>query len=67
MTSLGKPVENQDLVEQILSWLQRREAVNSRTRFEWVKGHTGDNDGNSQADRLAVQGAKMAALERAIR
>ncbi|KAI5787074.1 ribonuclease H-like domain-containing protein [Geopyxis carbonaria] len=58
-TSLGKPVENRDLIQEILETIETRKDYGSRTRFEWVKGHTGRNDGNSQADRLAVQGAKM--------
>jgi ribonuclease HI len=59
-TSLGRPVENKDLVEQIVNKIKEREEHGSSTRFEWVKGHTGQNDGNSMADKLAVQGALMA-------
>lgn len=56
-TTLGRPVENRDLVEQIIEKIREREKHGSRTRFEWVKGHSGQNDGNHQADRLAVEGA----------
>ena len=60
ITSLGRPVENRDLVESILQQIvERRKTHGSDTRFEWVKGHTGANDGNSMADRLAIEGAKM--------
>ncbi|CUS15382.1 unnamed protein product [Tuber aestivum] len=60
ITSVGRPVENQDLIVQILERLRERESYGSKTHFEWVRGHTGQNDGNSQADRLAVQGARIA-------
>ncbi|TGZ77727.1 ribonuclease H-like protein, partial [Ascodesmis nigricans] len=66
--STGKPVENRDLVESILKKIREREIEGRRrgagmgkggwTRFEWVKGHTGVDDGNSKADRLAVAGAR---------
>jgi ribonuclease HI len=59
MTSLGRPVENQDLVIQILEKLKEREEYGSKTSFEWVQAHTGLNIGNSQADKLANEGAKM--------
>jgi len=59
ITSVGRPVENRDLVEQIMDKIRERECAGSRTTFEWVKGHTGQNDGNMQADKLAVQGARM--------
>ena len=60
ITSVGRPVENQDLIIQILDKLKERERYGSKTNFEWVQGHTGRNDGNSQADRLAVEGARIA-------
>lgn len=57
---MGRPVENRDLVEAILDKIRERETQHgSSTKFEWVKGHTGLNDGNSMADMLAVQGATM--------
>lgn len=62
MTTLGKKVENQDLIEEILEKMQEREDIGAKTGFEWVKGHTGAADGNSEADRLAVEGAKKAKL-----
>jgi len=61
-TSMNKPVENQDLIEQILDKIRERQEYGSTTKFEWVKGHTGENDGNSKADELAVQGARMGLL-----
>ncbi|KAH0612202.1 uncharacterized protein H6S33_010254 [Morchella sextelata] len=60
ITSVGRPVENQDLIEKILEKVKERVEYGSQTRFEWVQGHTGHNDGNSQADKLAVEGARMA-------
>ncbi|KAG0131929.1 ribonuclease H-like domain-containing protein [Tuber indicum] len=60
ITSVGRPVENQDLIIQILEKLKERERYGSKTSFEWVQGHTGRNDGNSEADRLAVEGARIA-------
>lgn len=56
-TSLGLPVENRDLVEQIVKKIQERAQHGSHTDFEWVKGHTGAKDGNHYADQLAVEGA----------
>ncbi|KAH0542606.1 hypothetical protein FGG08_003014 [Glutinoglossum americanum] len=56
-TSLGKPVENQDLVEAILSKIEGREQVGVKTAFEWIKGHAAI-EGNVQADMLAVNGAR---------
>ena len=64
MTTLGKKVENQDLIEEILEKIQEREDIGAQTGFEWVKAHTGMADGNSQgncqADRLAIEGARKA-------
>lgn len=57
ITSLGRPVENQDLIEHILAKVKEKAEQGGQTKFEWVKGHSGLNDGNAEADRLAVQGA----------
>ena len=51
-TSTGAPVKNQDLWKRLDSLL----AVD--TRWEWVRGHTGD-PGNEQADTLARRCAEM--------
>ena len=59
MTSVARPVENRDLVEQIVNKIAERDRAGTCTRFEWVKGHSGQNDGNHQADRLAVRGALL--------
>ena len=58
MTAKNKPVENKDLIMDIRQKIEERESVKSRTDFFWVKGHA-DDEGNSAADRLAVEGAMM--------
>lgn len=60
LTSVGRPVENRDLVERVTDRMAARERAGAGTRFEWVKGHTGLDDGNARADQLAVEGARMA-------
>ena len=60
-TQQGNIVENRDLIEGILDQIQARESVSSRTKFEWVKGHAG-SQGNAEADRLAVEGARKGIL-----
>ena len=57
MTAGKKPVENRDLVEEILKLLQERDLCKVTTEFEWVKGHA-SNEGNIEADKLAVLGAQ---------
>ena len=59
-TSAGKAVENKDLVENILSKIEERNALKVQTAFEWIKGHA-QNPGNVEADRLAVEGARKGA------
>jgi ribonuclease HI len=54
-----KPVENRDLVEEILRRIRDRELCKSKTDFKWVKGH-GSDPGNVAADALAVRGAEEA-------
>jgi ribonuclease HI len=56
MTTKNKPVENKDLIMDIRQKIEERESLKSRTYFVWVKGHAND-EGNSAADRLAVEGA----------
>lgn len=63
MTSDNKPVENKDLVESILEKIEERNALKVKTLFEWVKGHNRD-EGNEQADRLAVYGARRGVSEK---
>ena len=58
-TSAGKPVENRDLVENVLTKIEERHKLKVRTDFEWIKGHA-SNPGNEAADRLAVDGARKA-------
>jgi ribonuclease HI len=58
MTAKNKPVENKDLIMDIRQKIEERESLQSRTHFIWVKGHANDQ-GNSAADRLAVEGAMM--------
>ena len=56
--SSGKAVENRDLIEGILNKVEERwRMYRVGTEFEWVKGHSG-NEGNKEADRLAVEGAR---------
>lgn len=57
MTSDKKPVENKDLVEPILQAIDQRKRMRADTKFEYVKGHAG-NEGNTAADALAVNGAR---------
>lgn len=58
LTANKKPVENKDLVQDIRGKMEEREALGKGTYFVWVKGHSGDK-GNAEADRLAVEGARM--------
>lgn len=55
----GYPAANKDLVKEIRKKMVEREEHGSRTLFKWVKSHTGESYGNSEADRLAFQGARM--------
>lgn len=73
MTAGKKPVENRDLIQQILALLEERHRLNiteqegseqwnkgSRgVKFLWVKGHDKDQ-GNIAADGLAVSAAREA-------
>jgi ribonuclease HI len=52
----GKPVENKELIEEILKIIDDRYLCRAMTNFEWVKGHVGHPE-NEEADRLAVAGA----------
>ncbi|KAI9780503.1 MAG: hypothetical protein M1835_004475 [Candelina submexicana] len=57
ITAAGKPVENKDLVEGILSKIEERNALKVQTKFQWIKGHAND-PGNVAADTLAASGAR---------
>lgn len=59
LTSAKKPVENKDVVEQILNRIDDRTAAGVVTEFKWLKGHAND-PGNVAADALAVNGAREA-------
>jgi ribonuclease HI len=59
-TASGKSVENRDIVENIVSKVEERRALQSETDFEWIKGHA-NHEGNIEADKLAVDGARQAA------
>jgi ribonuclease HI len=59
VTTQRKPVENRDLVEELLWRMAARESCGAKTRLKWVKAHA-EEEGNVQADRLAVQGALAA-------
>jgi ribonuclease HI len=59
VTAARKPVENRDLVEELLRRVRARERCGAKTRFKWVKAHA-EEEGNVQADRLAVEGALAA-------
>ncbi|KAL8867227.1 MAG: hypothetical protein Q9174_005800 [Haloplaca sp. 1 TL-2023] len=60
-TAAGKAVENRDLVENVLSMIEERDALKVQTAFEWIKGHA-NHPGNVEADRLAVEGARKNAM-----
>ena len=51
-----KPVENKDLIEEILGQIKDRDAAGVTTTFVWIKGHSSDL-GNTAADELAVKAA----------
>lgn len=55
----GKAVENRDLIESILERVELRNALGAATNFQWLRGHA-NNEGNVEADRLAVAGARKA-------
>jgi ribonuclease HI len=58
-TAAGKAVENKDLIESILHKIEDRQGFKVQTKFEWIKGHA-NHDGNVEADKLAVDGARKA-------
>ncbi len=59
VTMNKKAVENRDLVQEVRARIEERDGLGRGTYFVWVKGHNGDI-GNVEADRLAVEGAKLA-------
>ncbi|ERF73555.1 hypothetical protein EPUS_08762 [Endocarpon pusillum Z07020] len=58
VTTNKKAVENRDLIQEVRSRIEEREGLGRGTYFVWVKGHNGDR-GNVEADRLAVEGARL--------
>lgn len=58
VTTNKKAVENRDLVQEVRTRIEEREGLGRGTYFVWVKGHNGDR-GNVEADRLAVEGARL--------
>ena len=58
LTATKKPVENKDLIENVLSKIEERKALGVKTLFEWIKGHA-DDPGNVAADKLAQNGARV--------
>lgn len=56
-TAAGKPVENRDLIEKIEVAMQSRRT--GRPTLVKVKGHSGQQDGNAKADKLATLGADL--------
>ncbi|SLM33870.1 Ribosomal protein L9/RNase H1, N-terminal [Lasallia pustulata] len=59
-TAAGKPVENKDIVENVLAKIEERNHLKVQTLFEWIKGHS-NHPGNVEADKLAVNGARNGA------
>lgn len=58
VTTNKKAVENRDLIQEVRARIEEREGLGRGTYFVWVKGHNGDR-GNVEADRLAVEGARL--------
>ncbi len=56
-TSLGKPVSNRDLWDELLPLAKQRNIT-----WQWVKGHSG-NHFNELCDQMATEEAQMAAEE----
>lgn len=65
-TSQDKPVMNKDLIQDVLARIRERKNKQTKTEFFWVRGHNNDPC-NEAADRLAVDGAHRALLERRAR
>jgi ribonuclease HI len=61
-SSVGKDVENKDLVEPIIARIRERHMCRAKTDFKWIKGHAND-PGNVAADLLAVQGSRNSTPE----
>lgn len=54
--SNNKPVENQDIIKKIDKYLQK---YSGKINIQWVKAHTGQQDNNSKADKLANKGSEL--------
>ncbi|KAF1810243.1 ribonuclease H-like protein [Eremomyces bilateralis CBS 781.70] len=61
VTSNKKPVENRDLVEEVINKIEARDRKGVTTKFVWIKGHA-NFEGNVQADRMAVDAARRAKM-----
>jgi len=53
ITGVNKRHKNVELMAKVDTPVALRKSRNSSTAFRWVKGHTGLQDGNAFADRLA--------------
>lgn len=58
LTSKGEPVLNRDLIEPAAKLY---ESLADVVELEWVKGHSGESQGNTRADILATAAAATAA------
>jgi ribonuclease HI len=60
-TTGNEDVKNRDLIQAIRAKMDDREDSGTKTVFQWVRGHNA-TPGNVEADKLAVRGAKLAAV-----
>ncbi|KAK0702426.1 ribonuclease H-like domain-containing protein [Apiosordaria backusii] len=63
-TTEHMPVKNADLIKAIRALIDQRDEKGTITIFTKVDGHSGDY-GNDEADRLAILGAQLPAVEEA--
>lgn len=55
LSNMNKAKQNVDLINDIKSMIERKSGM---VRFKKVKGHTGEEDGNYWADKLATKAIK---------